>query len=152
MVEFALVLLPLLIVIGGVIQLGIAISNWHSLNLIADQSARAAAANRWPDCTDTMTVCVQNPACNAGNLAGRSLVNYIRCELDEAGAGSATIVVCRPAGDEVGSPVTVRITTRRSFLSVLDPNLVAWLGVNLRGEATMAMTRAPTKYPAVSTC
>ncbi len=157
MVEFALVLFPLVLIIGGIIQLGIAVSNWHSLNLIADQSARAAAANRWPGCTDTMTTCVQNPACNAANLNNRSLVNYIRCELEDSGVGSAaTVVICRPVNSEIGSPVTVRISTRKNFLSVLETfaggNVVEWLGVDIEGEATMAMSRPPSKYSAVSSC
>ena len=61
MVEFVLVLFPLLVLVGGVIQLGIGIANWHDLNRIANEGARFAATNEWPGCAASQQTCTANP-------------------------------------------------------------------------------------------
>jgi hypothetical protein len=159
MVEFVLVLLPLIIFVGGVIQLGIGIANWHDLNRIANEGARYAAVNEWPNCPSGLQPCTGNPACNAapGVLAGRSLANYLRCEAIDSGLPGVTLEICRPgATATIGDPVTVRLVRRIRFLSADggDPNKphkVDWLGVTLRGEATMRIERTPSYSTAACT-
>ena len=51
MVEFALILLPLLLIVAGIIQFGIALNYWLDMQRAANQGARYAAVNNWPpDC------------------------------------------------------------------------------------------------------
>ena len=58
MVEFALILFPLLILVAGIIQFGIALNYWLDMQRIANQGARWAAVNNWP------------PDCPAGSAVG----------------------------------------------------------------------------------
>ena len=53
MVEFALILFPLLILVVGIIQFGIALNYWLDMNRLANQGARWAAVNGWPNCPRT---------------------------------------------------------------------------------------------------
>lgn len=151
MVEFALILLPLLVFVGGVIQLGIGVANWHDLNRIAYEGARFAAIDEWPNCPAGAQPCTGNPPCNANaaTLNGRSLVNYLKCEAVDAGMpGLTDVVICRPgATGAIGDPVTVRLRSRLNLLSldVSDSNKVKWLGLTLRGQATMRIERTPSK-------
>ena len=51
MVEFALILFPLLLLVAGIIQFGIGLNYWLDMQRIANQGARWAAVNNWPpDC------------------------------------------------------------------------------------------------------
>jgi hypothetical protein len=157
MVEFVLVLLPLIIFVGGVIQLGIGIANWHDLNRIANEGARFAAVEEWPGCpaqTGTPTVCNGNPVCHPfdpDDLDGRSLQNFLRCELIDAGLPTGVAVkICQPASATgvIGDPVTVKLESHVNFLGLdgNDRNKASWLGVTLRSQATMRLEVNPTKY------
>ena len=46
--EFALILFPLLILVGGIIYFGIGLNYWLDMNRVANQGARWAAVNNWP--------------------------------------------------------------------------------------------------------
>ena len=48
MVEFALILFPLLMVVAGIIYFGIGLNYWLDMNRVANQGARQAAVNNWP--------------------------------------------------------------------------------------------------------
>ena len=159
MVEFILVLLPLVVFVGGIIQLGIGIANWHDLNRIANEGARFAATEEWPGCpasTGTPTTCNGNPACTAAPaaLVGRSLVNYLRCEAIDAGLpASVTPVICGP-NTLIGSPITVKLESRTNFLSLdgNDRGKISWAGVTLRAQATMRLEVSPTKFTVANPC
>ena len=60
MVEFALILFPLLILVVGIIQFGIGLNYWLDMNRLANQGARWAVVNGWPNCPNA-----QATACNA---------------------------------------------------------------------------------------
>lgn len=152
MVEFVLVLFPLVVLVGGIIQLGIGIANWHDLNRIANEGARFAATDAWPGCAASQLTCTQDPVdCQpppATDPDGRSLVNYLRCEAEDAGVGLTTDpVICNPEGTGSGEPVKVKLTSRINFLSLdQSGDKIHWAGVTLRGEATMRASSPPTKY------
>ena len=164
MVEFVLVLLPLLVFVGGVIQLGIGIANWHDLNRIANEGARFAAVEEWPGCpaqTGTPTSCNEDPNCDpppnpvpAGYFDERSLENFLRCEVIDAGlsASAVDVEICTPGTGPpvIGDPITVKLESHVNFLSLAsdDRNKASWLGVTLRSQATMRLEVAPTKYTA----
>src|SRR5688500_6258371 len=114
MVEFLLVLFPLVVFVGGIVQLGIGIANWHDMNRISYEGARFAAVGAWPDCPAAETSCTGNPPCrpaNATALFRRSLENYLRCEAIDAGLpSSATVTICRPGATAItGDPVRVEL-------------------------------------------
>ena len=100
---------------------------------------------------------------NPAALNGRSLVNYLRCEAVDAGLPPITPVICSPNGTAtIGDPITVSLGYRVNFLSSESvdgsnpdnpyvQHKAHWLGVNLRGEATMRIERTPS-YPSVTTC
>ena len=46
-IEFALILIPLLILVGGIIYFGIGLNYWLDMNRVANQGARWAAVNNW---------------------------------------------------------------------------------------------------------
>lgn len=151
-VEFVLVLFPLIIFVGGIIQLGIGIADWHNLNRIANEGARWAAINDWPDCTEAPDVCAGDNTCDD------TFVNFLRCEAVDAGmpASAVQITVCQPAGavQDVGEPVTVRLTSRVKFLSGSknDRRKADWLGFNIRGQATMRLETRPTNLGLGAAC
>jgi hypothetical protein len=149
MVEFALVLVPLIIFVGGAIQLGIGIANWHDLNRIANEGARYAAINEWPNCPPVAQPCTSNPtlpggAPNCTTATGWSLAHFLRCEATDAGLRGVVPLICRPGSTAtIGDPITVRLTRRINFLSSASQR-VTRLGVTLRGEATMRLERTPS--------
>jgi hypothetical protein len=152
-VEFVLVLIPLVIFVGGIIQLGIGVSDWHHVNRIANEGARYAAINDWPTCVEAPAVCKGDVTCDD------SLNNYLRCQARNAGLPPSTIRLCQPAAaasgaPEVGEPVTVRLTTRVTFLggSRADRKKLDWLGITIRGQATMRLETRPTSLGALGAC
>ena len=60
MVEFALILFPLLLIVAGIIQFGIALNYWLDMQRIANQGARWAAVN----CTRSATTPPSYNPCN----------------------------------------------------------------------------------------
>ena len=57
-VEFALILLPLLMVVAGIIYFGIGLNYWLDMNRVANQGARQAVVNHWgPQCPRNETSC-----------------------------------------------------------------------------------------------
>ena len=141
MVEFALILFPLLILVAGVIQFGIALNYWLDMQRIANQGARWAAVNNWPpNCPRGSTSCTNTPPCDASQ-AGATLQVTLRCQAiaDGLSDGMATPEVCYPAGTEaVGDPVRVRLETRFKFVPILNIGTI-----RLRGDATMRLEQAP---------
>ena len=64
-VEFALILVPLLIIVAGIIYFGIGLNYWLDMNKVANQGARWAAVNNWPpQCDRTQTSCTSSTSCD----------------------------------------------------------------------------------------
>jgi hypothetical protein len=172
MVEFVLVLIPLLVFVGGVIQLGTGIANWHDLNRIANEGARYAAINEWPNCPSGLQPCnayltqaggeIECHPADPTDLDDRSLSHYLTCEAVDAGLPAIIPEICHlgsGANATIGDPITVRLRYRVNFISsdTVDPAATLddpsvrqdphWLGVNLVGEATMRIERTPSTAP-----
>jgi Flp pilus assembly protein TadG len=136
MVEFALILFPLLLLVVGIIQFGIALNYWLDMNRIANQGARWAVVNGWPNCPRT-----QNSACSATTVgASNSLDVFLENEaLTQGLRSSVNATVCYPDdGDpntvmgSVGTPVRVQLDSPYTFRAIMN------LGtINLRARATM---------------
>ena len=135
-VEFALILFPLLILVVGIIQFGIGLSYWLDMNRLANQGARWAVVNGWPNCPRT-----QGTACNATTVGPSNSLNvYLRQEALTGGLqSSVSATVCYPTdGDTstplgaVGTPVRVQLDSPYGF------RLIMKLGtLNLSARATM---------------
>ena len=154
MVEFALILFPLLILVAGIIQFGIGLNFWLDENRIANQGARWAVVNSWPGCARTAAAdsCVATPACTAAPT-NTTLANYLKCQAISQGLrNSVTVSVCYPddgnaSNDgEVGTPVRVRLEAPFTFVPILNIGTI-----NLRGTATMRLEQDQTNtFPALA--
>lgn len=148
MVEFALILFPLLILVAGIIQFGIGLNFWLDQNRIANQGARWAVVNAWPGCARTAPHdgCQATPACTAAPT-NTTLANYLKCQAISKGLrDSVTVTVCYPddldaATDpgDVGTPVRVRLETPFKFVPILNIGTIT-----LRGTATMRLEQPQT--------
>ena len=74
MVEFALILIPLLILVVGIIQFGIGLNYWLDMNRLSNQGARWAVVNEYPGCTRTSPT--QGVSCGGAV----SLQRYVACQ------------------------------------------------------------------------
>jgi hypothetical protein len=128
LVEFALIAPLFLIIVVGIIQFGIGLNYWLDLNRIANQGARWAAVDKYPNCNGVPS----SPGC-----VTPTLVSYLESE-PVSGGLQPTAAICFESTGTVGQPVTVRVETPFTFLPILD------LGtVTLRGKATMRIEQVP---------
>jgi hypothetical protein len=143
MVEFALILFPLLLLVAGIIQFGIALNFWLDQNRIANQGARWAVVNAWPGCPRTQAgACnVTSWDCTGAAPTGIQLQTYLQCQAISQGLRGALkgVTVCyMPDGDgntdpgDVGSPVRVRMESDFELLPILGVGTIT-----LVGQATM---------------
>ncbi|HEU4972337.1 MAG TPA: TadE/TadG family type IV pilus assembly protein [Gaiellaceae bacterium] len=148
--EFALILLPLLIVVGGIIYFGIGLNYWLDMNRVANQGARWAAVNNWPAAcprnpvpSDTSYACSSTAAnCNAA-LALNSKANLqqvLRCSTRNP---SAAVSICYPGvavlgTEDRGDPVKVKLTAPYKFWFVNS------VGITLTATATARLEQKPT--------
>jgi hypothetical protein len=135
MVEFALILFPLLLLVVGIIQFGIALNYWLDMQRIANQGARWAAVDNWP------------PDCPAG-VAADDCDGDPRPTLQESLVDAAVtsglqssvqVEICYPDGvGSQGHPVQVRLVSPFKLLPILG-----WGSLDLRADATMRLEQQP---------
>ena len=140
MVEFALILFPLLIIVAGILQFGIGLNYWLDMQRISNQGARWAAV----DCGKTPAL-VCNP----------TLETYLEQQALSKG-NNPDVTICY--GAKTGSPVgtagvgdPITITLNQPF------KLVPILGIgqiNLRASTTMRLEQKPTQggLPSYALC
>jgi Flp pilus assembly protein TadG len=109
-VEFALVVVPLTLVVFGILDFGRALNYYNDLTQLAGQGARAAAVNQNPD----------------GTAASANFQHILAGEADSPELRNATnhLNVCINAADMpsgTGRPVTVRITYSFHFIPLVHP-------------------------------
>ena len=147
MVEFALILIPLLILVVGIIQFGIGLNFWLDQQRIANQGARWAVVNSWPGCsrTDPRDHCNQTPACGA-SMPRTTLANYLKCQAIAQGLrNNVTVTVCFPddgdsstAEGTIGTPVRVQLDTPfklQAIMKLATINLRARTDMRLESDA-----------------
>ena len=141
MVEFALILFPLLILVAGIIQFGIALNYWLDMQRIANQGARWAAVNNWPpDCQRSAATCTTTPPCDSLTRASTTLQNTLGCQILTSGLQDATTVeICYPnAGDkDTGNPVKVRLEAPFTFVPIFGIGTIT-----LGADATMRLEQS----------
>jgi Flp pilus assembly protein TadG len=142
MVEFALILFPLLTLVAGIIYFGIGLNYWLDMNRIANQGARWAVVNNWPpECQRTDTTCTQQPAaCNGVARTKVKLQDTLKCMAITKGLqDGVTVDICYPAGtNNAGDPVRVRLRQPYTFF-FLDS-----IGITLTAKATMRLEQPPS--------
>ena len=137
MVEFALVLFPLLLLIAGIIQFGIALNYWLDMQRIANQGARWAAVNNWPpDCPRGSTSCA-SPNTLQQTLQRQMLTKGLQSN------PTTSVQVCYPSGTKLtGDPVRIQIRSTFDLLPILGVG-----SLDLKAKATMRLehTQDPLK-------
>lgn len=146
MVEFALILFPLLIIVAGIIYFGIGLNYWLDMNRVANQGARQAVVNNWPaqcprdntpgyNCNSS-TSATSCSTVLASNSKAR-LQDVMRCQLQR----NVTVSVCfpgqTPSAASIGDPIKVRVTAPYTFF------FIEKVGVTLRATATMRLEQVP---------
>jgi len=132
LIEFALIAPLFLLLVVGIIQFGIGLNYWLDLNRIANQGARWAVVDKYPNCNGT----VGTPGCTSPN----TLKAHLESE-PVSGGLQPTATICFEPGTlvgQVGQPLTVRVESDFTFLPIMD------LGtIRLRGKATMRIEQPP---------
>ena len=144
-VEFALILLPFLVLVGGIIYFGIGLNYWLDMNRVANAGARSAAVNNWPaQCPRSTAVgytCTNAPSTCTATLANGSratLQSVLRCST----RNSPDVRICYPGKTQgtvqAGDPVQVKLTAPYKFWFVNS------VGITLTASATMRLEQQPT--------
>jgi len=144
MVEFALILFPLLLLVAGIIHFGIALNYWLDMQRIANQGARWAAV----DCGQkASTPLVPNPC-------SPSLSAALKAEALTSGLKSSVCVaISYPSakqgytGMNAGDPIKVRLQTDYKLLPIFGVRTL-----KLGADATMRLEQTPDNVGALSTC
>ena len=128
-VEFALILIPLLVLVVGIIQFGIGLNYWLDMNRLSNQGARWAVVNAYPGCSDPQPITV---ACG-GTV---TLQQYVACQRLPS-ALKPTVAVSFPSGaSTVGEPVQVAVSSPFTFRAIMK------LGtITLAARTTMRIER-----------
>ena len=135
-VEFALILLPLLLLVVGIIQFGIGLNYWLDIHRLSNQGARWAVVNSYPGCPRTGPQSPCSPI---------TLQRYIACQ-PIALALKPTVDISFPSGasaNKIGDPVKVELTTPFKLLPILGVGTL-----NLRAKATMRLEQDATRFTA----
>jgi hypothetical protein len=118
MVEFVLIAPLLFLVVGGIVQVALALNYWLDMQRIANQGARWAVVARYPlpdgsMCTRTGAPCSPRlettlaDAAQSEGLAPRVCISFPGGDASLAGS------------DSVGQPVRVRLETDFTFVPIL---------------------------------
>jgi len=129
-VEFALILIPLLTLVAGIIWFGIGLNYWLDMQRIANQGARWAAVNNWPpDCPRGSSTCA----------SPNTLQETLKRQILTSGLNKATTIqICFPDGSKgAGHPVKVRLQAPFKFVPILNLGSLT-LGAN----ATMRLEQS----------
>lgn len=142
LVEFAIILFPLLVIVSGIIWFGIGLNYWLDMQRIANQGARWAAVNNWPpDCPRGSSTCTGTNSLSE-TLKRQAITNGLE--------NNVRVLICFPSETsggpdvrEAGDPVRVRLENDYTFFWVLDS-----LEIELVGEATMRLEQDPDLFAA----
>ena len=141
MVEFVLISPLIFLLVGGIIQLALALNYWMDMQRIANQGARWAVVARYPlpngtSCTSATAAC--NPSLQ-DSLAAQA----------EAQSLDPRVSICFPDGSSnPGDPVKVRLESGFSFVPILGIGTVT-LGAD--AEMRIEQPRG-TVYDATGDC
>jgi Flp pilus assembly protein TadG len=131
-VEFALVSIPLFLLVFGIVDFGRALNYNNNLTQLAGQGARAAAVDRNPDGTGPPT---------ATSIQSQLATKYTSSP--ELRASSNHIIVCiTTAPSKVGDPVTIKTTYTFHFVPFIG-NAARALTLQLKASSTQRAEAVP---------
>lgn len=142
LVEFALVLFPLLLMLLGMLQFGIMLNAKIDQTHLASSGARYAAVN-------------QNPGASDATLPAPTLQEYIKAQGDTGDLrANAEVCVDYPPNAESGTsglpgdPVKVAMSYTYDLLPLIGDNFSTPLStVTIEGNATMRLEAVPDEIP-----
>jgi Flp pilus assembly protein TadG len=124
-VEFALVSIPLFLLVLGIVDFGRALDYYNNLTQLAGQGARAAVVDRNPD--------------GSGPPSATSIQNQLATKYTtspELRSPSNHIIVCITAApSKVGDPVTIKASYTFHFIPFIG-NAAGALTINLTASST----------------
>jgi Flp pilus assembly protein TadG len=137
MTEFAIVLVPLVLLIVGLVQVGVAVNFWQDQQRLANQGARFAIVNCNTAsgnnvCTPSLEAFLESQTLSNGNNPNATV-----CFRSKSGPSGTTAIT--------GDPVSVRVEAPFSFVPIVPIG-----SVTLSAESTMRLERDPT-HPGIST-
>jgi len=153
--EFALILIPLLALVGGIIYFGIGLNYWLDMNRVANQGARWAAVNNWPPqclrtddpdppykgsrCDQSTATCAQALGATSPFHTRARLQDVLRCQTRNP---STAVSICYPGvtlgNEDRGDAVRVKLTAPYKFWFVNS------LRITLTATATSRLEQKPT--------
>ena len=154
LVEFALVLVPLLVVIMGILWLGRGLNYSSDQTHLANEAARFVAVNVNPGCTG-------GSGCTTSQLSSWVLGQVDSQELKNGGPNTsvtspAAVSVCFPTNvatgtsRQIGDPVEVQIRSTFQWLPILQLGVTT---TDIVGTAWMRLEQVPSNYPSgLGTC
>jgi hypothetical protein len=150
--EFALIFIPLIMVVAGIIYFGIGLNYWLDMNRAANQGARWAAVDNWaPYCLRSDMPANGGSGCNAPNPSAScsavlnpgsphtqaALQDVVRC----SPRNNPLVTLCYPgktaATATIGDPVQVKATAPYKFFFFNS------FRVTLTARATMRLEQKP---------
>jgi len=141
-VEFALVVTPLLLIVFGVIDFGRALNYYNDVTQLAGQGARAAAVNTNVD----------------GTTADNTFQSKLAAKADSPELNGKVGVCFTTTPTKVGDPITLKVSYVFNFLSFLGVK-AGLTSVTLSSSQTVRAEAAPPGYstgnnipPAGATC
>jgi hypothetical protein len=139
MVEFVLIAPLLFLVVGGILQIALALNYWLDMQRIANQGARWAVVARYPLPDGSM--------CTTGPCAP-DLPDSLRLQAQSDGLDPA-VSICFPSDTKnVGDPVRVRLQTDFTLVPILGIGTVT-----LGADAEMRIEQHPgTVYEETGEC
>jgi len=111
LVEFALVALPLFLIIFGILDFGRALNYYNDMTQLAGQGARFAAVNQEP-CTQGQASCGTASANFQQDLAAWADSPELKNKVQ-------VCIVSDPSTTTVGTPVTVKVSYQFKFLPLI---------------------------------
>ena len=144
MVEFALILFPLLILVVGIIHFGIALNYWLDMQRIANQGARWAAVDCGQKASTPLT---PNPCLPSLDVALKNQA------LTAGLKSSVCVAISFPAktqtytGKNAGDPVKVRLQMKYGLLPIMGVRTLT-----LGSDATMRLEQLPENFAETAPC
>jgi Flp pilus assembly protein TadG len=139
-VEFALVSVPLFLLVLGIVDFGRALNYYNNLTQLAGQGARAAAVDRNPDGTGPPT---------ATSIQSQLATKYTSSP--ELRSPSNHIIVCiTTVPAKVGDPVTVKTSYAFHFIPFIG-NTAGFLTLQLTASSTHRAEAVPVNTSGVVT-
>jgi hypothetical protein len=138
LVEFALILPVFVVLVVGIIQFGVGLNYWLDMQRIANQGARWAVVNKFPD-VNPADPCVADPdqVCTNPN----TLQGYLASQPVSGGLNPCVDISFPVDPPAVGDPVKVELAIPFTFVPILK------LGtIKLTADATMRLEQEPGRY------